>query len=337
MRMRPEELNLIQPTIGWEGELEFVVFVLIRDNQITSQAGDQILHIFSPTKKGVSCDQDESYIDDFYLAELKEIAHEKSLQLDQITSSNIFEFVTSPAANTADLDTQFAEVTQIEVDLIRYLLEQKKAGLTRLVSVKKWIDNYNLRFPDNSLPSLPDTNEMFIVLNECISRIKYALPHLDLDNWTDSVQLAKIIQQQLKHYVQFNFVAHFGKKMGSMLNKIVEANDSRIYLKQDIIRFSKTLLNLEKKDPSDIVEINKLKDKIAYFEYSITRIEKQKNILLQSEINAARACHFIRSKYSSSQGSKIGEKKSIENETHPKLIKLEGFFFILSMRILTET
>ncbi len=62
----------------------------------------------------------------------------------------------------------------------------------------------------------------------------------------------------------------------------------------------------------------------------LDRFAKGKAILCDAEVNAEKACQFIRN------SQHDYEKHRIKNPIKQKLAKLEGFFFILSMRVLTE-
>src|SRR4029078_450124 len=78
---------------------------------------------------------------------------------------------TSPVKTTKTLAVQFEKIAHLELDLIQYLLLQQKKGVD-LISVKKWIDDYNRRFPDNT-PLLPakDAEYMMIVVDYSIQNL----------------------------------------------------------------------------------------------------------------------------------------------------------------------
>lgn len=333
MRRSPEEFNRLQSTAGWEGELRAICFVLIAEEKITL-AGDDILPIFDATKTGVSCVQDDVSVSSKFLSELTEIAEiaeTKDLAVDEdrdFTFSHIFEFVTSPVTTLKALDMQFKEVVQIESHLIQYILQHKKANPhLRLISVAQWIDDYNEDFPQNVLSKTIHANQMHIVVDYTVKNLlkKTELQSLDASGIQS---LSRKLQKESMHNVQFNFVASLTKKMGSALMEMAEANshvaEAENYIQeaqQTIQAGADKLIKLGYTLKAANEYLQDLEKAITNNKQFLSKHKTQINILLQAENHAEAACHYIRSQF--------GFNK--------KLAKLEGFFFLLSMRILTET
>ncbi len=317
-----DKISLLQPTIGWEGEVSPIRFVLLRDNKIRFVSSPTVLFIFGKTKNGVQCEQDTK-IDKHFFEHIEKIAQQNHLVFSEKShASYVFEFVTSPTDNITKLKNQFEEIEFLQRDLIQYLLKYKKENpASPLMSVRQWIDSYNKSEPGlrNPLPIVSnDVNEMFIVVD-------YSLKKLNEKELKD----VESIQKKMMHNVQFNFIATYGRKMGSQLMTIFESNNK-------INAFEETLKNSEEElDQSakaarhkmskmeEEIYVQDLQNKIATYKALLDTKRKQKNILQHAENNAVAACHLIRT--------------LLQDRPSHKLIKLEGFFFLLSMRILTET
>lgn len=318
MRIDQKQITLIQPTVGYEGELIALKFVLLKEGQI--QCTKSILPIlFNRTIDGIECVTDKLAAPGFSVG-LNEIASRKSCLLPiPINNPHIFEFVTPPANNTKLTNTQLDEIAHLETDLILYLIMQKKRHPEiELLCVADWIDDYNRRFPHDPLIGSKDTKIMHIVVDYSINQL--AMTPLQEQTWHQSAdlrQLAQDIQKSLDHNVQFNFVTALRKKMGSILVNIYEENNITHTWKKKIDSLEKEIEESKKSGkPTESLITD-----IAKLEFGIQTAEKEKNILLQAESNAEKACDFIRA----------------ELAVHHKLAKLEGFFFLLSTRIITET
>lgn len=336
MRFTPEEeIDLIQPTVGWEGELKEITFILIQNNKITLSENDAVLSIFKKTEHGVSGENDDMEYAGF-LSKLEKIADEEGYTLNTFSNAvHIFEFITSPTNNYNDISTQFAEVARLQLDLIQYLFNLKKHNPDmKLVCINEWIKDYNTnrRSPHKPLVASSQANEMYIVVDDSIERIIKSVNSKTLD-------LPNGFQKHLKHHVQFNFVASLGKKMGSMLAEIYEANNTTNAIKEDVVALEKEMAD----EIMKLKAIGKTNDEINYFRIKfqekinikkefIDRREKRKNILYRAENNAEIACQFLREKI-----TLLNHDEKKEHKQNRKFVKLEGFFFLLSMRILTET
>ncbi len=337
-----EEKDPIQPTVGYEGELREIPFVLVRMDRnkgkeaIQFAAEDEVLPIFRPTQNRVECVLDYGTVSDpLYFSEFKRIAKQRNYLKPVLTDvSHVFEFVTLPAKNRSELSAQFEEIKRIEIDLIHYLFQthrnNKSAGF---VCIKDWIDDYNERFSENPLPASPDSETMHIVLDCAISELTYLLTQQeknDLLNADDLTPLAELIQSQLSHSQQFNFVVSLGKNMGSMLAAIYDENNDQHIDEQDAARYLKLIAASEElKESGNFSEeehekLKKIEEKFFRSKKLIQNAKEQKSILLQAEVNAEAACDYIRNQFN-------------DGTEQRKLIKLEGFFFLLSMRVLTET
>jgi len=306
LRIDPQK-PVTSPTVGYEGELRAIRFILIKNDkkQMEVVKGDEVLSVFYPTKNRVECVIDNSGVDSDLFAQLEKIAEERNLSISDSCklTSHIFEFVTLPASTTEEIKVQFEEIARIEQHLLRYLFAQKISDQNKkLVCVKDWIDDYNKScFPNEPLQSSDNASEMHIVLD-------YSLKQLQLNNQQQSVldnfpnnenlqKLSEELQPTLLHNPQFNFVASLGKKMGTLLVDMQQENNINI----------KHCRN--------------------------TQITK---LLLHAQTNAEKACQLINSIYS--EEKKEEEDKSVwKKATSLKMAKVEGFFFILAMRILTET
>ncbi len=365
LRMVPEELSAevlipdavstVQPTVGWEGELNAIKFVLIKQKKITlAREEEEVMSVFKPTSNGVECVQDNQPVDFTFFPKLKQIAKQKNLYLPYraFSSSHVFEFVTHPKKTTEDVGIQFDEIAKLEADLIEYVLTQKRDNpKIGLINVKNWINKYNLRFPNNPISSTSDADSMYIAVDYSIAQLK--LTEQQKNIWQKSKilsELARNIQKQLMHNVQFNFVVTLGKSMGSQLIAIFETNNCfsqaqrEIKLAQQYIASAQSELERIRSNPSEFSGEEEIKSIIAAnlqciekLEDSLVTMEKQKDILRQAEINAERACDFIRLQYNTEKEKKVSDKEIPDNPVHRKLIKIEGFCFLLSMRILTET
>lgn len=266
MRMTSEEsLALIQPTVGWEGELHQIVFVVVRDKKIVFD--DNVLKVFESKEHRISCEND--YTTD-NRKEVNEVAKANRLTVsNQYKCLHILEFVTSPTKKMEEIEKQLTEIARLEEDLIRYIFFRKEENeLKTLLCIKDWIDDYNRRFPNAQLTQTDATKEMYILMDYSITQMKESVKKFSLES----------LQKNLKHSVQYNFVASLGKKMGSQLVGLL-----------------------------DVTNKERNKDKI-------------KN-LFAAENNSENACQWIRNILGSGR----------------KFAKLEGFFFLLSMRIVTET
>ncbi len=332
-----EGLDIIQPTVGYEGEFLAIKCLRVQNNQFVPS--HTVSTMFS-TRKGVSCVDDHLVVSPDFFSMLEEIADEKGISvppgIEKYGATHIFEFVTLPKKTTNDINIQFKEIAQLETDLIKYLLKQKKEGVS-LIRVSDWIEDYNLRFPD-SLSGTAFSNEMYIFVDYSLSQLKLTGSQLeDLRNSSESEldSLSSDAQAKSMHNVQFNFVSALGKKMGSMLVEIFEANNKILIAKETIRSKQKNidagiddLIKLGLTESQALARLKQDEKNIESCKKFIATTEKQREILLSAEQCAERACNFIRD---------TTENEGDDSRVNRKLIKLEGFFFILSMRILTET
>lgn len=330
-RINPQEITLLQAKAGWEGELSQIFFVLVEDGKITSSKHDAVLTIFGNTTNGVSCVNDNSNDKD-YFSELKRVANNSGLTISShFKDPHIFEFITSPNKDVAKLGKQFDEITRLETDLIYYILEQKRKNPNvNFICVGDWIKEYNENrcFTDKPLASPECVNSMYILVDYSIAKMKKFVNPMPEGVPIDNAQLAALIQKKLDHSVQYNFVAALGKKMGSVLVDIFDANNSigndikQLKLIQK--KMGQALVEVQKRGYTDSelnLEVKKFQEQIRYWHVIIDDKQKRKRLLYLAENNAEKTCQFIRENIS-------------ENR---KLAKLEGFFFLLSLRILTET
>ncbi len=323
MRMTPEaSVALIQPTVGWEGELHQIVFAIITNKKVVSLSDDDPPSmIFEPTETGVYCVNDNSNenLNDC-LPVVKNVAKQKRLAVSsQFRGLHVLEFITSPTKKTDDLHTQFAEISRLEADLIQYIIQKKeKNELIELICIKDWMDDYNRRFKEAPLVGGNRTHEMYILVDHSLKKIKESVKKFSMD-----------VQSQLKHAVQFNFVSALGKKMGSELisiykmeNEIEEyaAFKEKKALEYTIISLKLEALQKQKNQEARIQEHQKQLSVIIEHKILLECREKQIHILQEAENNSEKICELIRHQSASER----------------KLTKLTGFFFLLSMRIMTE-
>ncbi len=201
-KLTPQQIDLIQPTVGWEGELLPVRFVLMEGNEISFAKRGEVLLVFESASKKIRCDQDNLTHKEF-ASQLIQIAERRKLSIkkDSPIRSHVFEFVTLPSKNIEEISEQFEEIKRIETDLVKYVANFSiRNPAEKFVCVQEWIDDYNLRFPENKLIGSVDTKKMFIVVN-------YSIKQLDAS---------------LKYNVQFNFVVNFSKKMGNKLIDVID-------------------------------------------------------------------------------------------------------------------
>lgn len=322
MRIDPTD-NPFNATVGFEGEVRTIKFVLVFDGQMKLAEGDMVLSIIQPTRAGVEIVQDNS-VDPRFHQQLKGIAEEKELTLQPMEGAHIFEFVTQPATHSNDLKKQFAEIAQMQSHLINYLIKQQKTNTSGLINVKEWIDAYNISYPKEKLIPSADADNMFIALDYSIKLL----------NLTRSQPAADVIQKQLSHGVQFNFVAALGKNMGHKLVEIFDENNripdfkNHIDLMQKSIKKTTEMLaTLKFTNKNEINSyIAKPLQEIKQAEEFLKALEIERTILLQAQINANKSCEYIKKQYSSDN---IFAQR--------KMNKLDGFFFILAMRMLTQT
>lgn len=304
LRIDPQK-PVASPTVGYEGELRTIRFILIKNGkQMEVVKGDEVLSVFYPTKNRVECVIDNSDVDSDLLAQLEKIAEERNLSISDSCKqiSHIFEFVTLPASTTEEIKIQFEEIARIERHLLKYLFTQKISDQNKkLVCVKDWIDDYNQScFPNESLQGSDNASEMYIILN-------YSLGQLKLNNRQQNVLI--------------NFPSN------ENLQKLSEEIQPTL-LHNPQFNF---VASLGKKMGSLLVDMQEENN----FNLKNSRGTQINSLLLQAETNAEKACQLINSIY--------GEEKRDEyrdvwkKATSFKMAKLEGFFFILAMRILTET
>lgn len=321
------DIKITQATIGVEVELKEIRFVLINRKVISYVKGNDVLPIAEATDLGVEVVQDNKKTSDFFSA-LESIANNKKLTITKKTNlSHIFEFFTHPTHDLDHLDLQFEEIAVLETDLIRYLLYIKKNYPDRkLICVKDWIDfSYNVN-PNhkNKIKATENSENMFILVD-------YSTNQFKLTNHS----ISKEIQLTTQQYVQFNFVTALRKKMGTFFVTIFYNNSTFNQLKEKLQKLKEDTESSEEKGDYDPLWYKK----IETLQEDITNLTKKRDILLQSEKNAEKACNYIRSVYNdmSLHEDQLKEYKLNSNPANRKLIKLEGLFFILSTRILTET
>jgi len=332
MIITPEELKIILPTVGCECELHAIRFLVIRKNKIIFVGNEKVLSVFNSILNGIACAHDANH-DPRTPAELKRIAAKENLSLTKKKkTSYIFEFITHPKNDAADIDHQFNSLTQIETNLIEYLLTYYHQTNYNLLPVKDWLK----QFPKDQLSADADANHMHILLD-------YSIQNLQLSNIQKNSnnlhQIAQDVQRKLKHHVQFNFVVALGTRMGSMLVEMMGKNNNLSKYKENLDNILINIGEIKQCDISKEPFKTYLQDAEKHAEQLINKIakkEKQISILLQSENNAENACIYIRSQARKNE-IKNSDAESSDDPAHRKLIKLEGFFFILSMRILTET
>ncbi len=333
MDITPDEFEIILPTVGFEGELHEIRFLVIKDNEITFVGNDVVLPVFDSTIHGVSCVQDVDN-NERTPEELRKIENRNGFILERknTKTSYIFEFITHPSSNEKKIEEQFSVLNQIELDLIESVFDSNLKKNNTLLPVKDWLRQYSTE----QLSVSDDVNNMYVMLDysrrnlKAVSKIK---------KFKYSEQVVKHIQEELKHHVQFNFVVALGTKMGSMLVSMMDTNNNdRLPELEDKLKKTN-----EQIDELKSYDIAKEPYKTAFQDYRnnadliqkrIDRSKKQRSILLNAERYAENACEFIRHEVSKSE---VKMTDSSDDPAHRKLIKLEGLFFILSMRILTET
>ncbi len=317
-------------TGGCEAELLAIGFVLIDDEgQITIDPTLDVFPIFEYTKPyGIRCMKENITSKPKFFSELKKVAERNDLSIPTpFDSPHIFEFVTAPTDNTIILDAQFNEIRQIQIDLIEFLLINKKANpALDFICVSDWINDYSRRFPADAITAADGTDHMYILVDYSIEQL--ALTVSQQKHWREKNNLhllAQEIQEQLLHSVQFNFVAALQHNMGSMLienivNPILsEFKDYHEALHKIITQGVAGLIAKGLTEAQAHAKIEATEKMILFLTSNQIIPETQIRILQQAEYNAKNACAFL---------------LNIEKR---KLAKLHGFFFILSMRILTET
>lgn len=310
------EQSKIQASIGVEAELHKIHFIFIDPiTQKVKSLNNAVLSIIEPTVNGVEVVNDVMTVSNFYPSLKKIAAEEKLAPLTKVhNKSYIFEFFTHPSKTPEHLERQFKEIVALETDLIRYLFHIKKTDPNRnLLCVKEWIDkSYNANPEHKEVKAGKESEKLFILIDFSIKQLigKISISEgLVID--------PKKIQSSLPHYLQFNFVTALGKKMGTKLVSIFNENSClEKYKKEREDKIAKNEL-LKSKNLFD----PEFEESLAETQRFIDRLKTKRKILRQAEKNAEKACNFIR---------------SIQNIDR-RLIKLEGFFFILAMRILTET
>lgn len=318
------DLEITRATVGVEVELQKIHFVLKNNKSISWSYGNDVLPIVEPTDNGIEVVQDNKTVPDFYSA-LKSLADEEKLTLSKESNcSHVFEFFTHPTEDPNHLDLQFEEIAELETDLIKYLFHIKSISPNqKWICVNDWIDNFYNKTHTNQIKASKDSKKMFILVDYSINRFQL-----------EGQPIAREIQLRTEQYIQFNFVAALGKKMGTFFVNIFYANSKFKTLEKDLQETKKTK-SLEDKSYKN----PKLEREIKDIQQKITRLTTKRDILLQAESNAEKACHYIRFVYQKMalNEDQLKLHKLNENPVHRKLIKLEGLFFILATRILTET
>ncbi len=309
--------DITEPSVGIELEVHAIPFIYKRDNKLF-YVSDIVQILKAP---GIKV-EDDSVTDINFVSELKKIALKENVVLENLKKTSfVFEFVTDPVKNLTQLEHQFQEIARLETSLISYLLLKKRFFQKSFVCVKEWLD----QLPENEITPGKRTDEMFILVDYSIENLQ--LTGEQKQN-NDITQVSEEIQKKLKHQVQFNFVVALSKKMGSMFVEILDTNNK---ISKKKILLHNELKRYEQLNHAD--DLQKSLKKIAQHEKYIESHEIERRILLHAEYNAERACEHIQSQ---AKEKKV-ESALLKNPAQRDLAKLNGLFFILSMRILTET
>lgn len=338
----PNALKKIKPTVGTEVEMKQIPIVLIdvephtQKKIISVVKGDTVLQIFNKTNNGIQGVQDARQINASFKSEINEIANQSWYFKPSINSALILELFTPPTDNALQVSQQFQEIAQIETDLIHYLYKEFQNDQNiRFISLKAWIDDYNKRHPTNPLPSTDESERMYIPLVFSIKELIATFDEEKKPKGNDLFQTAQLTQESLLQRIQYNFSTALHGRMGSMLLELCETEQPQIEWEHQITICKQKILEFElliKSNPDSydeiLLDIKKQNELLDFFQEKLRQYRLKKDILKISEINAQKACRLIQD----------FEKHNAESKKPDRdLFKLEGFFFLLSMRFTTET
>ncbi|GEM_PF-4421993 len=332
-----------KPTAGIELELHqiFIAFLSKKSSAEQEQSGEinyeykrepgaaNVFHL-----KGVTCTTDvttegitsnKALRDDSKLktsnGELVNIGFaDKNFSLSNSRLANIFEFSTDPLSSPEEIDLAVKRIGIIEQSLAEYISVKVNEGID-LINFATWAEDFNkthIAEPDLQISLDLDGKEMYIIAKPSKDALPKKIP--------DMQQTAELL-----HYPQFNFSASLETMAANKLENILSQEITTSVANKSLPKIIsaenelKLLATLVAKDPSyaDMVPLKEANLQKA--KAPVDRLAQQQQIL-QSSGEASKKTLDV-----------IHQHVDKHNEASPKLKKLQGFLFILSNYVTTET